>query len=109
MQNDIAMNSPELADRYGLAATDDDARRLAQAVKTIFEKVEAEFESQAGYVPAHPMTNAIGTHLEKAEKLIGAARFACILIDQMPPAWSPMLKASFIYVLAPRLRETLSN
>jgi membrane-bound lytic murein transglycosylase B len=42
----------QLQDRYGAAATADDAKRLAQAVKTIFEKVEAEFGAQAGYIPA---------------------------------------------------------
>ncbi len=98
-----------LQDRYGAAATPGDATRLAQAVKTIFEKVETEFGSYAGYVPAQAMMTAIGGHLEKAEKLLGQARFASILVDTMPQIWSPMLKASFVYVLAPRLKEVLDG
>jgi len=35
-QDATTMKACELADRYGVAATDDDARRLAQAVKMIF-------------------------------------------------------------------------
>ena len=103
------MKAPELADRYGIAATDDDARRLAQAVKMIFEKVEGEFGDYAGYVPAPAMSNAIDEHLDKSEKLMGKARFACILIDAMPTIWSPMLKASFVYVLAPRLKSVVND
>lgn len=97
----------DLQDRYGATATVADAKRLAQAVKTIFEKVEMEFCSHAGYVPAHTMINAIGGHLERAEKLLGQARFASILVDTMPQTWSPMLKASFIYVLASRLKDVV--
>ncbi len=103
------MRESDLADRYGIAATDDDARRLAQAVKMIFEKVEAEFGAYAGYVPAQAMNNAIDEHLQKTEKLMGQARFACILIDSMPATWGPMLKASFVYVLAPRLKDVLKD
>ncbi|QAY96924.1 hypothetical protein CWB41_15255 [Methylovirgula ligni] len=103
------MKLDELADRYGVTATDDDARRLAQAVKMIFERVEAEFSAHAGYVAAHAMTAAIDGHLQQSESLLGQARFACILIDTMPATWSPMLKASFVYVLAPRLKDILSG
>ncbi len=95
----------ELQDRYGAAATPDDAKRLAQAIKTIFEKVETEFGAQAG----HAMTNAIGTHLARAGKLLGLARFASILIDTMPLTWNPMLKASFVYALAPQLKDVLEG
>lgn len=105
---DIA-KADELADRYGVATTDDDARRLAQAVKLIFERVEAEFGTQAGYVAAHAMASTIDGHLRQSENLLGRARFACILIDTMPATWSPMLKASFIYVLAPCLKDILSG
>ena len=101
------IKAPELQDRYGVAATADDAGRLAQAIRMIFEKVQTEFGSYAGYVPAHVMINAIEEHLQKSEKLLGQARFASILIDTMPPTWSPMLKASFVYVLAPCLKEVL--
>jgi hypothetical protein len=101
------MKVDQLADRYGVTATDDDARRLAQAVKMIFEKVEAEFSAHAGYVAAHAMNTAIDKHLLQSESLLGQARFASILIDTMPTTWSPMLKASFVYVLAPRLKEVL--
>lgn len=103
------MKPDELADRYGITATDDDARRLAQAIKMIFEKVEAEFGAHAGYVAAWAMNTAIGEHLQKSEKLLGHARFAAILIDTMPTTWSPMLKASFVYVLAPRLKEAVND
>lgn len=99
----------ELADRYGVTTTDDDARRLAQAVKLIFERVEAEFGAQAGYVAAHAMASTIDGYLRQSESLLGQARFACILIDTMPATWSPMLKASFAYVLAPRLKDILSG
>jgi len=101
------MKVSDLHDRYGIAATADDARRLAHAITMIFEKVETEFASHAGYVPAHAMTNAIEQHLQKAEKLLGQARLASILIDTMPPTWSPMLKASFVYVLAPCLKNVV--
>ncbi len=101
------MKATDLQDRYGVAATADDAGRLAQAIRMIFEKVEAEFGSHAGYVASHVMINAIEAHLEKSEKLLGKARFAAILIDAMPQTWSPMLKASFVYVLAPRLKNVL--
>lgn len=101
------MMKTELQDRYGAAATADDAARLAQAIRMIFEKVETEFGSQAGYVTAHLMTNAIKEHLRKSERLLGQARFVSILIDTMPLVWSPMLKASFVYVLAPRLKDVL--
>ena len=103
------LKADELADRYGVAATDDGARRLAQAVKLTFERVEAEFGAQAGYVAAHAMASTIDVHLRQSENLLGQARFACILIDTMPATWSPMLKASFIYVLAPRLKDILSG
>jgi hypothetical protein len=99
----------QLQDRYGAATTADDAKRLAQAVKTIFEKVETEFGAQAGYIPARAMTNAVSAHLAKAEKLLGRARFACILIDTMPPMWNPMLKASFVYALTPLLKDVLEG
>ncbi len=101
------MKATELQDRYGVAATADDAARLAQAIRMILEKVQTEFGSHAGYVPSHVMINAIEEHLQKSEKLLGQARFASILIDTMPPTWSPMLKASFVYVLAPRLKNVL--
>lgn len=101
------MKANELADRYGVTATDDDARRLAQAVKMIFERVEAEFSAHAGYVAAHAMASTIDEHLHRSESLLGQARFACILIDTMPEMWSPMLKASFVYVLVPRLKDVL--
>ncbi len=104
---DDKTKAKELQDRYGVAATADDAGRLAQAVRMIFEKVETEFGSQAGYVAAHVMSNAIDEHLQKSEKLLGQARFASILIDTMPATWSPMLKASFVYVLAPRLKNVV--
>lgn len=103
------MKARELADRYGVTATDDDARRLAQAVKMIFQKVETEFGAQAGYIPAHAMSTAIGEHLQKSEKLLGQARFACILIDTLPATWSPMLRASFVYILAPRLKDVIDS
>jgi hypothetical protein len=103
------MKASELEDRYGVAASANDARRLARAVKMIFEKVETEFGSHAGYVAAHVMINAIEEHLGKAEKLLGQARFASILIDTMPTAWSPKLKASFVYVLAPRMKDVLDG
>lgn len=103
------MKTTELQDRYGVTATADDARRLAQAIKVIFEKVETEFGSHAGYVAARMMTNAIEGHLEKAEKLLGQERFASILIDTMPSTWGPMLKASFVYVLAPRMKDVLDR
>jgi hypothetical protein len=80
---------------------------LAQAIRIIFERVETEFAFHAGYVPAHVMINAIEQHLQKAEKLLGQARFASILIDTVPATWSPMLKASFVYVLAPRLKNVV--
>jgi len=99
------IKAAELQDRYGVAATVDDAGRLAQAIRMIFEKVQTEFGSYAGYVPSHVMNNAIEEHLQKSEKLLGKARFASILIDTMPSTWSPMLKASFVYVLAPRLKD----
>lgn len=103
------MKAPTLEDRYGAAATDGDARRLAQAIKIIFGKVETEFGGQAGYVAAWAMNIAIGEHLQKSEKLLGQARFAAILIDAMPATWSPMLKASFVYVLAPRLKNAVHD
>jgi hypothetical protein len=103
------MKARDLQDRYGVAATDDDAQRLAQAIRLIFRKVQEEFGSQAGYVPARVMTTAIEGYLQKSEKLLGRARFAAILIDTMPPTWSPMLKASFVYVLAPRLKDVLDG
>lgn len=103
------MKALELADRYGVTATDDDARRLAQAVKMIFERVEAEFSTHAGYVAVQAMNSAIDEHLQKSENLLGQARFTCILIDTMPATWSPMLKASFVYVLAPRLKDVLND
>lgn len=103
------MKARELADRYGVTATDDDARRLAQAVKMIFQKVETEFGAHAGYIPAHAMNTAIGEHLQKSEKLLGQARFACILIDTLPATWSPMLRASFVYILAPRLKDVIDS
>jgi hypothetical protein len=109
MRLPVVMLKAELEDRYGVAATDDDARRLAQAVRMTFEKVEAEFSTHAGYVAAHMMTNAIEEHLQQSEKLLGQARFASILIDTMPPTWSPMLKASFVYVLAPRLKGVVDR
>jgi hypothetical protein len=101
------MKATDLQDRYGVATTADDAARLARAIQLIFEKVDTEFGSHAGYVPAHVMINAIEEHLQKSEKLLGQARFASILIDTMPATWSPMLKASFVYVLAPRLKDVL--
>jgi hypothetical protein len=55
------------------------------------------------------MTNAVGAHLAKAEKLLGQARFASILIDTMPPMWNPMLKASFVYALTPLLKDVLEG
>jgi hypothetical protein len=103
------MTTPKPQDRYGVAATADDAGRLAQAIRMIFAKVETEFGSQAGYVAATVMINAIEEHLEKSEKLLGRARFASILIDTMPPTWSAMLKASFVYVLAPRLADVVGG
>jgi hypothetical protein len=102
------MKAVELADRYGLA-TAGDAKRLAQAIRMIFDKVETEFGSHAGYVPAHAIINAIEEHLRRAEKFLGQARFASILIDTMPSTWSPMLKASFVYVLAPRMKDVLEG
>jgi hypothetical protein len=103
------MKARDLQDRYGVAATDDDARRLAQAIRLIFERVQEEFGSYAGYVPARLMATATEGHLQKSEKLLGQARFAAILIDTMPPTWSPMLKASFVYVLAPRIKDVLDG
>ncbi len=41
----------ELQDRYGAAATPEDAKRLAYVVKAIFEKMDREFGAQAGYNP----------------------------------------------------------
>ncbi|MGO9005552.1 MAG: hypothetical protein ACLQIQ_22245 [Beijerinckiaceae bacterium] len=73
----------------------------------IFEKVQTEFGSHAGFVPSHVLVNAIEEHLQKSEKLLGQARFASLLIDTMPSAWSPMLEASFVYVPAPRLKDVL--
>ncbi len=55
------------------------------------------------------MTNAIGDHLAKAKKLLGQARFASILIDTMPQIWNPMLKASFVYALAPLPKDVLEG
>jgi len=103
------MKADELADRYGVAATDDDARRLAQAVKMIFERIEAQFGAHAGYIAARAMSATIDEYLDKSEKLMGKARFACILIDAMPATWSAMLKASFVYVLAPRLKDVVGD
>lgn len=106
-QLDIKIRAKEMRDRHRVPARVADAGRVAQAVKMIFEKVETEFGSQAGYVPAHVMINAIEAHLDKAEKLLGQARFASLLVDTMPSTWGPMLKASFVYVLAPRLKNVL--
>lgn len=103
------MKVDQLADRYGVTTTDDDARRLAQAVKMIFAKVETEFSAHAGYVAAWAMNTAINEHLQQSESLLGQARFACILIDSMPTTWTPMLKASFVYVLAPRLKDAVND
>ncbi|MEJ0051922.1 MAG: hypothetical protein WDN02_12075 [Methylovirgula sp.] len=55
------------------------------------------------------MTNAIGDHLAKAKKLLGQAHFASILIDTMPQIWNPMLKASFVYALAPLPKDVLEG
>jgi hypothetical protein len=66
------IKAAELQDRYGVAATVDDAGRLAQAIRMIFEKVQTEFSSHAGYVPSHTMINAIEEHLQKSEKLLGS-------------------------------------
>jgi hypothetical protein len=53
------------------------------------------------------MVNAIEKHVQKSVRLLGQARFASILIVTMPPTWSSMLKASFVYVLAPCLKNVL--
>jgi len=55
------------------------------------------------------MNTAIGEHLQKSEKLLGQARFACILIDTLPATWSPMLRASFVYILAPLLKDVIDS